>query len=344
MNPVPITLTKVIESHPLALEYKLKDWMITTLEPKNKMNPFPYGPLHLSGVSAVRDKIEITGSAVSQVEDPIERAWFELLERAAIVNATQSKNIPIFEALDCEEKIIDSTYVFPCGTPKYSFSRSNGVAAFSTLSEALKRARLELIERDRVLRSWYGEFKPVPITPIESLFSKRISNDFHFYYRNFPTSNIDSDTFVAGIFGFPKKGIQAPFLYGFGSEKSLNLALKKAQGECLQRLGFLWGESFDGPEPVLKPSVDFHLEYFSRPRGVEAIRRWITEGHTHKMVWASPKDDIVFADLTPDTQKGKIWVVRALSKTRVPLLFGDARTAKGFLEPISEDLMYQPIA
>lgn len=86
------------------------------------------------------DGMEVTGSAAACDEAPLRRAWLELVERTAIVDAAQRE------------------------TPDSSSRRraqSSGVAAAPSWDQACERACLELAERDVVLRSWYGEIRPV---------------------------------------------------------------------------------------------------------------------------------------------------------------------------------------
>ena len=43
---------------------------------------------------------------------------------------------------------------------RWRYARSNGVALHADWSTACRRARWELAERDRVIRSWHGEIRP----------------------------------------------------------------------------------------------------------------------------------------------------------------------------------------
>ena len=90
-------------------------------------------------------------------------------------------------------------------------SLSNGVAIGPDLAWATERARLELIERDRVLRAWYGELEPEALAlPGEP----PASETYAWRAATFPTD--DEPEHVVGVFGFPLRD-EAPLLRGFAA-------------------------------------------------------------------------------------------------------------------------------
>jgi len=98
---------------------------------------------------------EATGSAASGDgrEDPVQRAGFELLERVAILVAeTQTTT-----AHDHDQTVVS--------TASWRPSRSNGVAIHSSWALACAHAHCELVERDRVLSSWFGDSAPQRLSP-----------------------------------------------------------------------------------------------------------------------------------------------------------------------------------
>jgi hypothetical protein len=132
---------------------------------------------------------------------------------------------------------------------------------------------------------------------------------------------------VAGVFGFPAES-HYPFIYGFAGRATLNLALKHAATEMLQRLGFLWGEKLSGDLPEFSPTSDYHLEYFLSSEGVGRARDWL-DGKNFKrfrLVYPSKRrnegNQYQYQDITPISLVSKIHVVRAASQSRIPLTFG----------------------
>jgi hypothetical protein len=146
----------------------------------------------------------------------------------------------------------------------------------------------------------------------------------------FPNSD-DSDVEVAGVFAFPKRE-DAPLLYGFGARPSSQDALAVALGECIQRLGFLWGETIPFERPDLSPTPDFHQEFFLWPGAHGALHIWLRGCHTELGVElrrseVAPKSERRFVDMTPPELSSKLFVAKALAENEMPLVFGDGHPA-----------------
>src|SRR5690606_19625166 len=125
-------------------------------------------------------------------------------------------------------------------------ARSNGVALHRSWEEACLRARLELIERDRVLRSWYGELAPSP-APVPTSLARFATDEWCACRIPEPR---DGDVEVAAIIGFPREP-GGSLARGFAARASLDEALEAAALEALQGLAFLWEEPLPeaAPEP-----------------------------------------------------------------------------------------------
>lgn len=281
--------------------------------------------LHLIGLTAEGKKGSVVASAVSTEEFPWGRAYFELLERVAIVESSLG---------DAEDP--QRTQGF------WSFSRSNGVAAHTELELAKASARYELIERNQILRSWFGQITP-------QLFSSSPAGDLHSLSQYYEFESYDFGASVVGIFGFPRTR-EYPLVQGYGARECLESSVRHATAELLQRLGFLWGESVPDRIPEFSPSADFHLEYFLTQEGENRLRRWLSGEHAGLFNVYQLNDECeapFFEDLTPQSLKASLYVVRAHSNHLMPLTFGMGNPFLDPIEKIPEELrplLVHPIA
>jgi len=84
-----------------------------------------------------------------------------------------------------ESKFIPECFIFYPGVedsekiPRFFFANSNGMAAHTTVKEAVKKAALEIIERDAILIHWINK-----ISPNRIIFSGRHPNYFSITKRN----------------------------------------------------------------------------------------------------------------------------------------------------------------
>jgi hypothetical protein len=270
----------------------------------------------------------VTGSAGDLSALPVERAYFELLERTAIVAMHDSKPSRLItrraDGSVCES--VDNGTLFPLNPdPKrWRYAKSNGVAAGITWEGACARADAELIERDRVLRSWYGEADPVRVE-VPAALPSQLNALYAFEAYHFDESD-DCRVHVAGVFGFPRRA-EAPFLCGFGARATRSAALAAAAGECVQRLGFLWGEDIPSAEPEFSPTPDFHQEFYLWPSAQGRLRDWLKGApgrqRTRSIAKEETKSERKFIDLTPIELGSKAFVAMAVPRDEVPLIFGD---------------------
>jgi hypothetical protein len=201
------------------------------------------------------------------------------------------------------------------------------VALHADWKTACTRASWELGERDRVLRSWYGEILPVPLTFPDSS-RLRSAESYEWLAYAFPDpdpTSFSSGVEVVGVFGFPAR-LDAPLVMGFAARADAGQALAAAETEATQLLAFLWGEVTGDLPSGLGPTAAHHIDHFQwRPKHRE-LRAWL--GGAHRM-HARPtgfrgETRIGFVDLTPDWLGGGLRVAKAVCPTATPLIFGDS--------------------
>lgn len=260
--------------------------------------------------SQKNEKTMVTGSAAACSpfkNDLLERAYFELLERSAVIDyLADHKN-------DGET---------------YRYSKSNGVAIHTSLELAKKAAKNELIERDALLRSWFQNEAPERIYDlpfeIQNLVDK-LEPYYSFEFYLFHSSlSIATNSFVTASFAFPKDS-KANFCYGFSCRSTLPEALRKSFLENLQSLTFLWGESFD-EELNFSPTPSFHQAYFATEQGLESIKHWLHQKNKKVPCLAHVVPDFKYEDITPEHLKGVAFAVKATEPHALLLIFGKGYT------------------
>jgi hypothetical protein len=314
--------------------------------------------LFLVGVSTKNAQgIMVTGSAVSCETPPFQRAFFELLERTSIVDRETmtgiSSGVPLTLIDESGHEVgkIAREEVFPDNPSAdlWRYAKSNGVAAHIQCKSACEAARLELIERDRLLRSWLGEFPPQALSNFSTLVEipHVLARYYEFEaYKFSPPSKKRSQTSVVGLFGFPKSAIH-PRVCGFGARESDQLATEAALREFLQGMSFLWGEEIPSELPAFSPTPDYHQECYLHSSGIAKIKAWLSGKHDPLREWFSgPKCDeapkgFQYIDLTPTHLKGQLYVVKAIHPCLLRLTFGkdESQVSAGF----PKDLLVHPI-
>lgn len=287
-------------------------------------------------VSNRDDSQEATASAVSgDGEDPILRAYFELLERTSLLELggirpqRAGTTVPV---LNGEGQVIDHVPIAEVspwhrGELSWQYSRSNGVAAHVSFEEAARASRLELIERDRVLRYWYSGKRPEPLSLEQGSFAALDANYQVEAYR----FSGDADVEVVGVFCFPRSGevpatpLGPRWACGFGAGGTLTEAKGRALRETFQRLAFLWDSTGlpedDVPDSGVTP--DFHMDFFESPANLRRLRDWLEQGRGALGEVSAKGDGAVrYADITPTSLRGKAFVLRAISESMIPLTFG----------------------
>jgi hypothetical protein len=287
--------------------------------------------IHLAGLSTVdRGGQSVCGSAGQLVGSPLARAYYELIERTAVVEA-MGQSRQEFEILNFEGEVVGkarSSEVFPQSSDEqcWRYARSNGVAVGVDWQDATHRAGLEMTERDRVLRSWYGEIVPEWLQISSNPVPRSLDHYYNFETYVFPGVVEHGDTAnVVGIFGFPSQE-SAPLVFGLGARHRLHEALAAAACECLQRLGFLWGETIPEVLPAFAPTPDFHQEFYLHRPNQERLLAWLRGDHAKfaGVLGDRPREPGVplFVDLTPDALRSQLVVAKALPANELPLTFG----------------------
>jgi hypothetical protein len=272
---------------------------------------------------------EVVGSAADVSTSPLDRAYFELIERISTVEAIRlapaSFDLRTLDGSVAGCRAAADVFGESDEPARWRYARSNGVAVHADWRSASLRALWELCERDRVLRSWYGEVAPhrLPLA-IDSTPLAR-ARSYEWVACAFPEtggSPFSRDVHVCGVFGLPKT--EAPFVFGYGARESLEEARLAALREATQLLAFLWGEELPKSEPPFAPTPMYHLESFQRLERQASVRRWLEGAHTlHRSpAPAAARDsEIRFVDLTPPWLHG-LRVSKAVCAAAVPLVFG----------------------
>jgi len=245
---------------------------------------------------------EVYGSSSSFNNSSIQLAAYELLERYVGI-----KNLCNTEPGD--------TY----------FSFTNGMAIHQDSSKSKKNARLELIERNEIMKSWYFN---TPIKKLDYNANLSFPNDFLEKYEVsiFDHSNIDG-CFVVSIFAFPKND-SFNLIYSFGAAESLLEAVEKSKKEFLTRLGFLWEEK-PHLENIQRNTSSYHQEYYLMSENWSELRKWLFENvHRKKKLSKYECQEIQFLDLTPNGWKDSTFVFKAIGKDYIPLFFGNPPAEK----------------
>lgn len=277
--------------------------------------------------------LELTGSAARVGQAPIDRAYYELLERVSLFDARDSKHPLCFrDARGNETGAADRDVLFPpqIANDGVRQSISNGAALQRTWAAACAAATAELVERDRVLRAWRGDFAP---TTLDWSRSWLAPGDVYRMeaYRFGPATRYT----VAGVFALPREPT-TPLAYGFGADEDPGSAIRRAEGECIQRMAFLWGEEIPDRSPDPVPTPEFHQEYYLCPTNHDVLTRFLRgervrspKAHSH-----FDEESIRFVDVTPKSLAGRLWVAKAHAAGALQLHFGVDPAGDGLPHPV----------
>jgi len=287
---------------------------------------------------------QVTGSAAGR-GDVVARAGFELLERVATLEAASQPRLVLRTAAGDEVGEVEASVLFPASPDpgRWRYARSNGVALHASWEAACERARRELVERDRILRAWYGETRPRAIDVGECELSRAGSYEVLGVELVGPAGGtFGEDLVVAAVFGFPRRPA-VPLVFGYGAGVDRREAVEIASKEALQMLAFLWGEEIPATRPAPTPSAMGHLDWHLFPGHHRLLRRFLLEGHpapTAPPNAVSPSPSLAFADLTPRWMEEGLRVARAICEAAAPLAFG----ASPFTAHLPNDLAIHPVA
>jgi ribosomal protein S12 methylthiotransferase accessory factor YcaO len=213
---------------------------------------------------------------------------------------------------------------------KWRPSRSNGVALHTSWSGACARAAGELVERDRVLRSWYGDSAPARRVLPDALIPHglRALAEWAAYELTAPARAVEQAWTVVVVVGVPLAET-TPIAYGFAAKRDAPQAVEAAAAEAVQRFGFLYGEEIPARTPEPSPTPDFHQEFFLHPPAHTLLRAWLDGGPSGTPATGDPhsrprtEGGSWFADLTPLHLRGTLFVAKALCGHAEPLVFGE---------------------
>jgi hypothetical protein len=289
-------------------------------------------------VSNGADDISVTGAAADEHGFPVDRAFFELIERLSIFLArSRAQPLRVRDARGTAKGERECARVFPHDKRPELLrtSLSNGVALHGSWPHACEAALCELIERDRVLRSFAGEWKPAPIESPDRKLARSLREEYTVEAYTFGPKRRRLTHVTAGMFLLPRKPV-APLAYGFGAAKDIDAALAGARREALQRLAFLWGEELPCEPPRAAPTPDYHQEYYLYPPHHGVLLDWLA-GKTRRASKRASKpildaQPVSFVDLQPPGLGRELAVAKAVSPNASLLRFG-AVSRRGLTAP-----------
>jgi hypothetical protein len=302
-------------------------------------------------VSSVPGGSGVVGAAADRLGFPVECAFFELIERVSLwVARAAGKPLRMRDHAGAVVQTVAAAEVFPsdAAPSRIRASLSNGVALQRSWSAACDAARCELVERDRVLRSFRGEFAPIALPLPDRALAGALRKLYDLEAYAFAPAAQRVKHSVSGLFLFPRKS-SYPLAYGFGAALDADAALAAATREALQRLAFLWDEVLPSEPPTAAPTPDYHQEYYLYPPHHAQLRRWLA-GRARAPVLTGRRarapvvtgrarsfdgEAVWYADLTPPALRAELCVVRASSPRARALLFGHAPRSKAPVHPVA---------
>ncbi len=302
------------------------------------------------GIQAMNEAFgPVVGSATETHGDPWDRAWYELRERIAIVEAINARPQQ-FMLRDKNFKTIGMApyqHVFPtppAGKEKeWQPAKSNGVAIEQSWEKACSKAVWELAERHLILESWLGRRKPQRLPTKTLKDANKLDSIYDIWCVSFgavSTSHFDESIHSCGVFLFPKNA-NAPMVFGFGGALNEQQALLKAESEAIQRLSFLWGEEIPTQSPDFAPNAMFHQEYFLQPAKILLLKKWLNGQFFDAKKKKTDTLTVQLADLSSYTSDN-LFLARAVSSDALPLIFGHYKE-KDFGE-LEDERVIHPIA
>ena len=285
-------------------------------------------------VASAGADISVTGAAADEHGFPVDRAFFELIERLSIFLARRSPDpLRVRDVRGTAKGERAPARIFPLDKRPELLrtSLSNGVALHASWPEACEAALCELIERDRVLRSFAGEWKPSAIQLPDTKLERSLRAEYSVEAYRFGPSRGRLTHVTTGLFLLPKRA-SAPIAYGFGAARDSEAALSGARREALQRLAFLWGEELPAAPPPAAPTPDYHQEYYLYPPHHAVLRDWLAGRAKRARPASKPVLDtqqpVSFVDLRPTGLRRELAVAKAVSTRASRLRFGSSSSRK----------------
>lgn len=310
------SLAQLVEQYPLPPGWKLARRIEDTIDVSQ---PGLTLKLRRAGLIAQREGRSVGASAAGRDEDPLARAYFRLLERVVLVHTSDHKApLVIRDAQGGALGTAESLEVFleaPEGA-RYSYAKSHGVALGQDWADACALARAELLKRDALLRAWYGQTMPKQVGDCAHGFAAELAGLYEFESYELPAL---SEHVVFSV-AFPKSP-NAPLLLGLACGAAIHEASDAALSQCLEKLGFLWGEAIPEAEPRFSCSADYHQEYYLWPPKAQVLRDWLGGAHRDYAVGVPAPEpaEFTFADLGAS---GERRLAKGLSAACLPLTYG----------------------
>ena len=285
----------------------------------------------------------VSGAAADDRGYPIDRAFFELLERLSIFAARSSSTaLRVRDPSGAAKGSLAVSRVFPSDAKPETLrtSLSNGVALHVSWPLACEAALNELIERDRVLRSFAGEYAPELVPDADPKLSRALRKHYDIAAYVFGPKRRKLTHVVTGMFMFPRQS-SAPLVYGFGCAADVSAALSGARREALQRLAFLWGEELPVMPPPAAATPDYHQEFYLYPPHHVLLRGWLDGTRKRPTVKTTTaklatmtldRGSVRFVDLTVPGMQSELVVAKAMSRLAAVLRFG-ASASRGARAP-----------
>ena len=301
--------------------------------------------LRRAGIVASHGQDNAIGAACELSSSPVPRGYFELLERCAtnIAFADPAACYRVFDGQGEQVASMLSAQLYPRSPDaRLRPSSSNGTALRDDRATASRLALAELVERDRVLRSWAGAQAPTPLTTwtVDRLqdqlgVSAELLDGYDIGLHALGAPSERALFEVVVMHAVPRRP-GMPLLLGFGCHQSLAVAETNACREWTQQLGFLWGEEI--AEAVqASPSPDYHQEFYQLASNHHHVAAWLQGERTASKDFAqkrsSPLAATRFVDITPQEFSDKLSVIRAVNPDLCALVFG--ATDDGVPHPIA---------
>lgn len=271
------------------------------------------------------------GAAAAIHESPVARAYYELVERICIQGALHG-NAEHFTEITGDGSELGSVprdQVFPENPlDTWRWSVTNGVALHETKVLACRSARMELIERDAIMRAWLGHCSVAPVPRGLAQRPAWLPDAYRYQACAHGVGNsLKCLPAVVASLALPKNPDQDPLVLGLGTGNTLKGALESSQTEMLQRMAFLWDEPIPRQDPEFSPTPDFHQDYYLNPAHHSALIEFWTHGHEAVSTSTSIPATLVpnqirFVDITPTDMPKGLFVVRAFHSNAVGLRFG----------------------
>ena len=214
------------------------------------------------------------------------------------------------------------------------YANSSGVAAHTSFQEAVERAKLELIERDRLMRVWFSKMAPPQLPDYRLPFHTRKRRRYWKEHYGYDLTVFDLSFDIVDVFLVTLSRKEEPCFFsgaaaGCGTfDQTVHKALAEAEYNLLLRLNHPVKNTMT-PKQVVTPSD--HGLLYQRNRYFKQLE-WLWEGELATVgARGVPSMDAVLPQRCPKNHYGifelsngkdPVEVVRVVSPDLVPISFG----------------------